>query len=224
MTAAIVKTDGKAIVLNLSTGAELCGVPIAGLGVEAFGDLVNRTMEEAGTSFGFGRWAEPRDLYSNDNFASDDLSESRTIHMGIDVFCQSGTPVCAPHDGIVEHLANNEGELDYGPLVVLRHATGTDGGFFTLYGHLSLETLELLTEGQAVVEGQQIASVGEPPTNGNWPPHLHFQIVKDLMGLDTEFPGVALASEQARWLRLSPSPAAYFPEIESGLLEFSTCN
>ena len=223
MTHAVIRTDGRAIVLDLSTGAELCDTPIAGLDVAELSRLINASMAAAETGFAFGRWAEPRELYSNDNFATDG-DEMRTVHMGIDVFCEPGTPVFAPLDGVVEHAVNNDRELDYGPMLILRHATGDGGEFFSLYGHLSLTTLDDVRPGQIVTAGDEIATVGEPPTNGNWPPHLHFQIINDLLELGVDFPGVALKSQQARWLDLSPSPARFFPEVEPHLLEYTECN
>jgi hypothetical protein len=117
-------------------------------------------------------------------------------------------------------IANNEAELDYGPMVVLRHHDTSVDPFFTLYGHLGVEVLDVLKVGQAVNAGQQIATVGSPPTNGNWPPHLHFQLVLDLLDLGVDFPGVACKSEQEYWLGLSPSPAAFFPECDPQALEF----
>jgi len=218
MNGAVVETDGRAIVLDLSTGARLSGQPIAGLGVDDLSALINREMREASTGFAFGRWAEPRELYTSEAFASDS-DEMRTVHLGIDIFCAAGTPVHCPLDGVVEYATNNARELDYGPLVILRHA-----GFHTLYGHLSLETLDRVHAGQRVAAGEQIATVGAPPANGNWPPHLHFQQINALLELGTEFPGVAPKSELDRWLALSPSPARFFPEMDSSLLEYDHCN
>lgn len=220
MNSPIIKTDGRAIVLDLSTGARLCGEDIAGLNTAELGELINRAMADAGTAFAFGRYAEPRDLYSNDNFASTDSAECRTIHMGIDLFCESGTPVFSPLDGKVAYVENNASELDYGPLIILRHTTALSGEFFTLYGHLSMETLLLVSAGQDIAAGEQIATVGSPPTNGNWPPHLHFQRINDLLDLGVDFPGVSLKSQQDYWLRLSPSPAEFFPECDASSLEF----
>jgi murein DD-endopeptidase MepM/ murein hydrolase activator NlpD len=220
MMAPVIETDGKAIVLDLSTGAMLLGTPIAGLSTAELGRLIDRSMANANTGFAFGRWGEPRELYSNASFRSVESDEARTIHMGIDLFCAANTPVCAPLDGTVEFVANNAAELDYGPLVILRHQNETGRAFFTLYGHLSLDTLERVTAGQAVAAGEQIAAVGEPPSNGNWPPHLHFQIINDLLDLGVDFPGVARKSEQSYWLGISPSPARFFPEFDANLLEF----
>lgn len=215
----IMKTDGRAIVLDLSSGAKLCGEEIAGRDVADLSALINRAMSDAGTGFAFGRYAEPRELYSTDNFSGDESGETRTIHMGIDLFCVAGAPVYAPLDATVEQVANNDGELDYGPLVILRHKDA-GGDYYSLYGHLGMDVFDRLTRGQSVAAGEQIATVGAPPTNGNWPPHLHFQLIKELLDLGAHFPGVALKSQQEYWLGLSPSPAAFFPEIDASLLEF----
>ena len=51
MTATIIETDGRAIVLDLSSGATLCGKPIAGLGATELGALIDETMQQAGTRF-----------------------------------------------------------------------------------------------------------------------------------------------------------------------------
>ena len=222
MSARIIETDGRAVVLDLSTGARLGGVPIAGLGVAELGALIDDEMRASGTRYAFGRWGEPRELYSNDLFAAGEEAP-RTVHLGIDVFCAAGTPVFAPLEGVVEHVHDNARELDYGPLLILRHEADS-GCFYTLYGHLSVDTLERMSAGASVAAGARIASVGEPPTNGNWPPHLHFQVINDLLGLGPDFPGVASAAELERWFGLSPSPACFFPECDSRLLEYSPCS
>ena len=62
MTAAVIETDGRAIVLDLSTGATLFDQPVAGLDVGTLSALIDRKMAEADTRYAFGRWAEPREL------------------------------------------------------------------------------------------------------------------------------------------------------------------
>jgi len=220
----VIATDGKATVLDLSVGSRLRGQEINNLDVAEFSDLIDEVMRDAKTEFAFGRYAEPRELYSNENFAGDETGESRTIHMGLDLFCAAETPVYTPLDGTVEILENNARELDYGPMIVLRHVTDTGQEFYTLYGHLSLDTLGAIDRGQEVRAGEQIATVGVPPHNGNWPPHLHLQLILDLMTLDANFPGVACKSKQDYWLTLSPSPAAFFPQYDAKSLEYPPCN
>jgi 4-aminobutyrate aminotransferase-like enzyme len=112
----------------------------------------------------------------------------------------------APLDGVVHLLANNPAPLDYGPLVILRHQAGEGREFFTLYGHLSEDTLDGLAVGQPVARGQRIARVGTAPGNGGWPPHVHFQVILDLLGLDADFPGVAYPDQRELWKGLCPDP------------------
>ncbi len=219
--APIVHADERAVVLDLSKGATLCEQSINGLSVTELSGLIDQTMAEAGTKFSFGRYGEPRELYSNDNFATEGSDETRTIHMGIDVFCVAGTPIYTPLDATVEHIANNTQELDYGPVVILRHQDCEGATTFSLYGHLGMDVLDRLSVGQTLVAGEQVATVGAPPTNGNWPPHLHFQLINDLLGLGTDFPGVALRSQQDYWLGISPSPAKFFPKVAADLLEYA---
>ncbi|HMA45679.1 MAG TPA: aminotransferase class III-fold pyridoxal phosphate-dependent enzyme, partial [Frankiaceae bacterium] len=114
--------------------------------------------------------------------------------------------VHAPLQGTVHLLANNAASKDYGPLVVLRHETGDGTPFHTLYGHLAPSCLERLAIGQRVSRGEHIAEVGAPPGNGDWAPHLHLQIITDLLELGRDFPGVAFATRRRVWTSLSPDP------------------
>jgi murein DD-endopeptidase MepM/ murein hydrolase activator NlpD len=107
----------------------------------------------------------------------------------------------------VHALANNAVPQDYGPVIILRHQTDSGEEFFTLYGHLSRRSLEGLTVGRRVGRGERIGWLGEPNENVGWTPHLHLQVITDLLGLDTDFPGVAPASQRAVWRSLSPDPS-----------------
>ena len=216
----VILTDGRAIVLDLSAGSMQLGEPLPGLSVARFSELVDNVMAEAQTGFAYGRWGERRELYSNALFANDDPDARRDVHLGVDVFCAPGTEVRAPLPGRVVVNANNARELDYGPLLVLEHETDS-GSFFTLYGHLALDSIAAMTEGTAVEAGEGIARVGAPPENGNWAPHLHFQPILDLLGLDADFPGVASRKEKDKWFELSPLPGVFFPDCDASQLDGS---
>ena len=49
---------------------------------------------------------------------------------------------------------NNAARLDYGPVIILEHATGDGAPFFTLYGHLSEDSLDGLAPGRTDREGR----------------------------------------------------------------------
>ncbi|WP_088314753.1 aminotransferase class III-fold pyridoxal phosphate-dependent enzyme [Kineosporia sp. R_H_3] len=166
---------------------------------------------------GIGPYLEDRQVYTTDLFDTgetgpDGLPEKRSVHLGVDLFVPAGTPVHAPVDGVVVALADNAAPLDYGPVVILEHRTPAtpehpDGApFFTLYGHLSRPSLPRLTPGQRVPAGAVVAEVGDRHENGGWAPHLHLQLLTDLLGLGVDVPGVAPRAELAVWESLSPDP------------------
>ena len=176
---------------------------------------LRRDGARPGAAFGVGRYGETRGIYLSPLFAPGGrpTDERRTVHLGIDLFVEPGAAVRAPLAGVVHVLANNRAPQDYGPLVILRHEAGDGTPFFTLYGHLTEDTLAGLALGQTVEKGQAIARVGAPPTNGDWPPHLHFQLILDLLELDADFPGVALPepAPAVRGALARPEPAAAHP-------------
>ena len=215
------------IVFDLSAGSTLLGADPSNGEVNALTRRLFAKMESAQVSTGVGRYNEARLLYSSALFGSDSAAgeERRTVHLGLDLFVEPGTAVCAPLDGTVHLLGENMAALDYGPLVILRHTiaqeTGSEAEFFTLYGHLTRETLSGLRQGQPIAKGEVFARVGSLQENGGWVPHLHLQIILDLLNRGADFPGVARASERAVWTSLSPDPnlllgipAQNFPPIE----------
>ncbi len=165
-------------------------------------------MDRAGARIGIGRYNEARLLYSSPLFVADDLfSEAhRTVHLGMDVFMAAGSPVYAPLDGTIFVFARNPAPLDYGPVIILLHQTTDGDPFYTLYGHLSLDSLSGLCAGQKVKKGQLLARIGRADVNGGWTPHLHFQVILDLLDLGVDFPGVVRAAEREFWCQVSPDP------------------
>lgn len=196
------------VVFDLSVGSLLLGADPAAAATPTLTEALWREMREQGAALGIGRYDEPRLIYTSPAFAAGAgaLDEHRTIHLGIDLWLDAGAPVYAPLAGSVALVANNAAPKDYGPLVVLRHVTDDGTPFFTLYGHLGEETLALVQPDQAIARGQQIGVIGAPPTNGDWPPHLHFQLITDMLELGRDFPGVAYASQRDLWRSLSPDP------------------
>lgn len=172
--------------------------------VAGFTQSLFATIVEAETPVGVGRYDEDRVLYRHSPLF-DGETERRSIHLGIDLFVVEGTEIRSPLPARVHSLADNSGLGDYGPTVILEHEL--DGiTFFTLYGHLSRSSLEGLEVGRSLAAGAAIAEVGDVHENGGWPPHLHFQIISDLLGRAGDFPGVAAPSERQYFLDLCPDP------------------
>jgi 4-aminobutyrate aminotransferase-like enzyme/Ser/Thr protein kinase RdoA (MazF antagonist) len=195
-------------VLDLSVGSPMIGGDPRDNAEPRLTDRVFGAMRDAGVRVSVGRYDEPRLLYVSPIFASGQkvTAEHRTIHLGLDLFAEAGTPVFAPLDGVVHAFNDNNVVQDYGPVIILAHTTDDGTPFYTLYGHLSRESLVGLALGQCVTAGQQIATMGTPEVNVGWTPHLHLQIMTDLLGLGTDFPGVALASQRGLWTALCPDP------------------
>ena len=172
-----------------------------------FSNRVFQKMRSDGLTLGIGRFMEPRGFYLADQFEgrSGDPRESRTIHLGIDVFQEPGTEIHAPLAGRVHTVRENKNRLDYGPTLILEHSAPS-GLFWTLYGHLEKASVENLKTGDSIDAGQPIARIGTYPENGDWPPHLHFQIITDLMGFEGNFPGVALPRDRTVWASFCPNP------------------
>lgn len=195
-------------VFDLSVGSEMLGADPRNSETSALASKIVDVMRKENSSVGVGHYNEARLLYTSPLFGADasPLEERRTIHLGMDFFVEPGTPVQAPLEGVVHVLANNTAQLDYGPLVILKHAVKDAGEVFTLYGHLTIDTLARLKNGQTIARGEQFARIGTAHENGGWPPHLHFQIILDLLDLGATFPGVAFSSQREVWTSLSPNP------------------
>jgi murein DD-endopeptidase MepM/ murein hydrolase activator NlpD len=196
------------LVFDLGVGSTFLGANPDTSKTEALIEKIFGEMKRAGVRIGVGWYDEARPLYTSALFGGSNhpAEERRTIHLGIDLFVEPGASLRAPLDGVVHILANNAAPLDYGPLVILRHETDDGEDFFTLYGHLTKDTLDALKPGQRVARGEKFARVRTASENGGWPTHVHFQIILDLLDLGADFPGVAYPSQRSLWTSLSPDP------------------
>ena len=132
-------------------------------------------------------------------------AEPRRLHIGTDIWGVAGTPVFAFMGGMVHSFAFNDHYGDYGATLVLAHQLDSVP-FYTLYGHVSLRDINYINEGDYVVRGQEIAHFGNKLENGNWPPHLHFQIMADMELYEGDYPGVCRYSERKKYLNNCPDP------------------
>jgi murein DD-endopeptidase MepM/ murein hydrolase activator NlpD len=113
--------------------------------------------------------------------------------LGVDIWTQAGTTIFAPMPGKIHSFADNQGFGNYGPTIILEHLLN-DLTFYTLYGHLAKKDLINLQDGQCIEKGEKIGEIGNFPENGDWPPHLHFQVMTDMLSYLGDFPGVAAPS------------------------------
>jgi len=181
-----------------------------------FIEYINQKLSVAGAKYGIGGYAEHRTVYSrSDLFGAAEVShrststvvkpEPRRFHLGTDIWGKPHTAVMAPINGVVNSFAFNDAFGDYGATIILAHKLN-DISFYTLYGHLSLSSIKNLQQGEFIKKGDVFAEFGIPSENGQWPPHLHFQIIADLQGWEGDYPGVCKFSEKDVWLTNCPDP------------------
>ncbi len=176
-----------------------------------FSDYINKLLGKKYT-YGIGGYDEHRIVYARSK-VFDDAEEPRRLHLGIDIWGNTGTPVFAPFGGYVHSFAFNNHFGDYGATIILHHQM--DGvSFNTLYGHLSLNDIAGLHEGQYITRGIEFAHFGKPEENGHWPPHLHFQIIKEMHQHEGDYPGVCKLSEREYYLLNSPDPDVILQMME----------
>jgi 4-aminobutyrate aminotransferase-like enzyme/Ser/Thr protein kinase RdoA (MazF antagonist) len=207
----VVRTDWQKtppVVFDLSVGSPELSSLFEPFDMEDLSRLLFGRIEVAGAGIGIGRYDEARRFYTGEIFksGSEDAPEWRTIHIGIDLYLEPGCPVLAPLEGVVHSIKDNRAPLDYGPTVILEHAISDKTKFWSLYGHLSRDSLAGLSQGRAVIRGQEIGRIGRLKENGGWPPHLHFQIITDMLDKKGDFPGVAAPSQRGVWQHICPNP------------------
>lgn len=175
---------------------------------EVLWQLIWDEVKRSGKTAAYGGYAEKRVWYrrNSDQFGTGD--RERCIHLGIDIWMPSGTTLYTPLNATVHSLANNKGDANYGPTIVLRHELdGTE--FFSLYGHLSTDSLAGLRAGDALAAGSPFAQIGNIAENGNWPPHVHVQLIADMLGQQGDFIGVCSEVEKEGYLNLCPEPLLF---------------
>ena len=172
---------------------------------KAFEDFVENYFSINQAKIAYGGYLERRNLYQRSTVFKDITIEERNIHIGLDLWIKAGTLVLAALDGKIHSFQNNTALGDYGPTIVLEHEIQGEK-FYTLYGHLSLESLAEKAEGQKVTKGQIIGQLGSAPINGDYAPHLHFQIINDMQGKKGDYPGVSSKKELAFYKKNCPDP------------------
>ncbi len=172
--------------------------------IEELQAYIDRKLLQNQAEVAVGGYSEDRMIYRKSaHFGTGD--HARSIHLGIDIWLPAKTDIKAPLDARVHSFHNNDNFGDYGPTVILEHEL--DGQiFYTLYGHLSLSSLNNLKEGQILKNGECFAQLGNREENGKWPPHLHFQLIRDMGIKKGDFPGVASKNEKDQMLQICPNP------------------
>lgn len=167
-------------------------------------DYIWGKINEVNAVAGVGGYGEKRGWYKRSQNYHEE-TEVRSIHLGIDIWMKAGTPVFAPLPGAIHSFNNNAGLGDYGPTIILEHQI-EDVIFYSLYGHLSEESLVGKSKGQKIQKGERFGELGNYPINGDWPPHVHFQLMVSMLDKEGDFPGVAAESQKEYWMKVCVDP------------------
>lgn len=114
------------------------------------------------------KWIEPVSGYtitSAFGYRKAPTKGASTYHQGVDMACESGTPIYATRSGTVTRASYQAGGAGY--YVSINHGDG----FASIYMHM---TRFVVSNGQSVSQGQLIGYVGS--TGVSTGPHLHFGI------------------------------------------------
>ena len=170
-----------------------------------FENYVEILLQKNDAMVAFGGYREERNLYKSSQLFNSDENEERNIHIGMDLWIKAGTPILAAVDGTVHGFDFNAGKGNYGPTIILKHCVENET-FYTLYGHLSMESIENLEIGTVFKKGQKMATLGDASVNGGYAPHLHFQIIKDIKNCLGDYPGVCSKNDLDYYLENCPDP------------------
>ena len=174
-----------------------------------FGVKLNEIQASNPTKIIAGGYLEKRALYTSDIYNSKTSTAKRNIHLGVDYWLPENTPVYSFIDGEVVCAIHQKDYKGYGGFIILKHQL-EEFVFFTLYGHLSEESVITHTLGDQVKANEKIGELGNYSENGEWVPHLHFQVMLSLLNYKNDFPGVALESEIDYWKLICPNPNLLF--------------
>ena len=197
--------------------------------VRDFTKGMNGTGASKGSLYDIGKYNERRrNMYETDLFQDTDNAVAgyqgkRDIHMGIDIGGPVNTKIHAFCDCEILYFGYNKPKGDYGYVIItsqtVRDYNNVDPNakatFYSLYGHLSKKSVENRFIGQKVKKGGIIGYMGDRNENGNWPPHVHFQLA--ISKPEThDLPGVVSDLDHSKACVEFPDPRLVLGDIYLG--------
>lgn len=167
--------------------------------------FIQNLLDKSSAKIAYGGYLERRNLYKRSSVFKNETTNERDIHIGLDLWINEQASVFAVLDGTIHSIQNNNALGDYGPTIILEHQL-ENFKFHTLYGHLSLESLNDKKVGDYINKGTSIATLGLPPINGDYAPHLHFQIIIDMQNKKGDYPGVCNENDLSFYIENCPDP------------------
>ena len=172
--------------------------------IDKFSNWINDKLSANNCRFGIGGYMEERVIYAQPLFNQENAIP-RSVHLGVDIWAGADTSVYSPLNGKIHSFRDNNNAGDYGPTIIVEH--NLDGRcLYSLYGHLSTNSLINIQPGDVIQKEERIGWLGNPAENGNWPPHLHFQLMFDVEGRFGDYPGVCSKQELTHYTLNVPDP------------------
>ncbi len=171
-----------------------------------FDDDIKIYSETNNVTLLYGGYLEQRDIYDSFDLFESQTSSRRNIHLGIDIWAPLNHEIFLPISGTVHSFKDNTEPGSYGPTIIIKH-TINEITFYTLYGHLSKQSLKNLHQGKAIKSGEVLACLGSSKENGGYAPHLHFQVIKEIGDNFGDFPGVCSKHEMEYYKQICPDPS-----------------
>lgn len=173
---------------------------------KAWEHYISNYLEKQNKKVAFGGYLEHRAIYKRSTmFNQNDKATERNIHLGVDLWTEANTNVLSAFDGEVHSFKDNVGLGNYGPTILLKHVI--EGiMFYTLYGHLTRASLSSCDIGKKVKQGDVIAHLGDTQVNGDYAPHLHFQVIKNIQDNYGDYPGVSSLNDVMFYKENCPDP------------------
>ncbi len=171
---------------------------------EAFSVFIDEFLKNRNKKAAYGGYNELRTLYNRSELFNN-TEANRNIHIGLDIWVPAFSDIISPLDGKIHSFKDNMNFGDYGPTIILEHIE-KGRSFYTLYGHLSRQSLENINIGDKIMAGDKIAELGDFKENGDYAPHLHFQVIESLEENVGDFPGVVKKEDLDNFLKNCPDP------------------
>ena len=162
-------------------------------------------LQKEGKKYGGGGYLENRTVYARFPHFNNVASAERHFHLGVDVWAPAYTAVYCPHPAKVHSFAFNGSKGDYGGTLVLEHSLSGER-FYSLYGHLSMASLQNYKVGKNFAAGEKIGELGDVHENVDWPPLLHFQLMLDVGSFRGDYPRVCSAADLDSFKANCPNP------------------
>ena len=171
---------------------------------EAFSIFIDEFLINRKAKAAYGGYNELRTLYNRSQLFNN-TEANRNIHIGLDIWVPAFSDIISPLDAKIHSFKDNDNFGDYGPTIILEHSINRRI-FHSLYGHLSRKSLDNLNVGDKVKAGDKIGELGDFDENGDYAPHLHFQVMEKMHDMMGDYPGVVKQEDLGMYLKNCPDP------------------